>query len=50
MGRLAILALRAVIALMFAGLLVVQGMIIPAIWPRPRRRRLRGSPACSGPS
>ena len=32
MGRLAILALRAVIALMFAGLLVVQGMIIPAIW------------------
>ncbi|KQS98641.1 DUF2975 domain-containing protein [Cellulomonas sp. Leaf395] len=31
MGRLAILALRAVIALMFAGLLVVQGMIIPAI-------------------
>ena len=32
MGRLAILALRAVIALMFAGLLVVQGMIIPAIY------------------
>src|SRR6187402_508614 len=31
MGRLAILALRAVIALMFASLLVVQGMIIPAI-------------------
>ncbi len=31
MGRLAILALRAVIALMFAGLLVVQGMVIPAI-------------------
>ena len=32
MGRLAILALRAVIALMFAGLVVVQGMIIPAIY------------------
>ena len=31
MGRLAILALRAVITLMFAGLLVVQGMVIPAI-------------------
>ncbi|WP_456787626.1 DUF2975 domain-containing protein [Cellulomonas sp. P5_C5] len=31
MGRLAILALRAVIALMFASLLVVQGMVIPAI-------------------
>ena len=31
MGRLATLALRAVITLMFAGLLVVQGMVIPAI-------------------
>ncbi|MBO3086256.1 DUF2975 domain-containing protein [Cellulomonas fengjieae] len=31
MGRLAILALRAVIVLMFAGLLVVQGLIIPAL-------------------
>jgi hypothetical protein len=31
MGRLAILALRAVITLMFAGLLVVQGLVIPAI-------------------
>ena len=31
MGRLAILALRAVIVLMFAGLLAVQIMIIPAI-------------------
>ena len=31
MGRLAILALRAVIALIFGSLLVVQGMIIPAI-------------------
>ena len=31
MGRLAILALRAVIALMFASLLVVQGMVVPAI-------------------
>ncbi|MDQ0375512.1 DUF2975 domain-containing protein [Cellulomonas humilata] len=31
MGRLAILALRAVITLMFAGLLVVQGMVVPAI-------------------
>jgi hypothetical protein len=31
MSRLAILALRAVITLMFAGLLVVQAMIIPAI-------------------
>ena len=31
MGRLAILALRAVIALMFASLLVVQGMVVPAV-------------------
>jgi hypothetical protein len=31
MGRLAILALRAVIVLMFASLLVVQGLIIPAL-------------------
>ena len=31
MGRLAILALRAVIVLMFAGLLAVQIMIVPAI-------------------
>lgn len=31
MGRLAILALRAVIVLMFAGLVTVQAMVIPAI-------------------
>jgi hypothetical protein len=31
MGRWAVLALRVVIVLMFAGLLVVQGLIVPAI-------------------
>ena len=31
MGRLAILALRAVIVLMFAGLVTVQAMVVPAI-------------------